>query len=266
MISALRHEDETVREVACLALARSGTAARKSVDPLVRCLADLFAQVRSAASEALSQIGAAAVPALVKVLRDEDRDVREGAMQALSAMGSEAESAFPDLMTIAAADLDADGMSAGHAAASIGASAVPRLLEMLRTGAVGERRAAVFALGSPRFGAAARPAAPAIAKALLDDFDRIVRRLAAEALCEIGPEAPEVVPALARAALSRLDRTATAALGQLGPAAAAAVPALRELIAARPGGEIEATARWALRRISPPRPRAGRSRPARGSR
>ena len=75
-------------------------------------------------------------------------------------------------------------------------------------------------------------AVPALIAALTDAYVD-VRRLAADALGNIGPAAAEAVPALI-AALTEADvdvrRLAADALGNIGPAAAEAVPAL---IAAR---------------------------------
>jgi HEAT repeat protein len=84
------------------------------------------------------------------------------------------------------------------------------------------------AFGLGRLGAAARPAAPALMRALKSP-DALVRQQAAGALGQVGAE--EAVPALAEAlrdAEWSVRRQAAVALGQLGSPARAAEAALRK--------------------------------------
>jgi hypothetical protein len=104
------------------------------------------------------------------------------------------------------------------------------------------------AFGLARHGAEARPAAPALRRALKSP-DALVRQQAAVALGQVGAE--EAVPALAEALRDpewAVRRQAAVALGQVGPPARAAEAALRRC-ERDPNTVVRKAAREALGKI-----------------
>jgi hypothetical protein len=127
-----------------------------------RDLRDPSVDVRARAVQALVAFDRQAVPALTGALADQEFRVRASATEALVKMGP------------------------GHV--------VPGMIEALRNAEVGVRANAAVVLGT--FGPAAKPAVPALARALLDPNLR-VRELAGEALNRIasaGPNQPAGLP------------------------------------------------------------------------
>ncbi|HZP83413.1 MAG TPA: HEAT repeat domain-containing protein [Chthonomonadaceae bacterium] len=172
---------------------------------------------------------------------------RRQAANRLGLLGPMAEAAIPAL---AAALRDADEplrLNAGYALGAIGAAAIPALREEVRIGTEESRRHA--ACGLSLIGKAAVPALLSLA----EEEDWRVRSAAVDALSEIGPATPEVVPALDRALGDPADwvrRHAADALGTIGKNAGAAVPALaRTLMDAQPYVRINAAT--ALAKIGP---------------
>jgi hypothetical protein len=119
----------------------------------------------------------------------------------------------------------------------LGPNAVPLAIALLKHDSPTVRRSAAWGLGSMRRRTAdADQAIPSLIGALSDP-DRMVRFQAAGALKEMGPDASNAVPALARIVSDRgvgaetndyfyLRAVAAAALGKIGPAACGARPAL----------------------------------------
>jgi hypothetical protein len=158
------------------------------VIPLIGGLRDTNPKVRRQAARTLGIIGpveaAPAVPALIIALRDPDQDVRPEAADALRKIDPDAA-----LVALQKVVLDADAAMAADAAwalETIGPAAVPTLIRALATPGVVARSRVAKALGT--FGAKAKPAVPALGKALKDEDVR-VRQSAAEALHAIDPEA-----------------------------------------------------------------------------
>ena len=203
-------------------LGRSKTADEATVAKLTKLLEDDSASVRAHAAQALGKIGApakSAVEALVKLVADEDKIVQREAVEALGHIKP-----GPDV-------------------------AIPLFNKLLRE-ADSDVRLHVMAAMADRGKEVVEP----LAKALEDEE---AAHWACLVLAEIGPEAADAVPALAKLletekSTDRLDlrREAILALAAIGPKAAPAVP---ELIAALDGEErINAVvAAYALGSIGP---------------
>jgi HEAT repeat protein len=122
----------------------------RTLDDWRRDLRDPAVEVRARAAQALGAFERRAVPALTSALGDREYRVRSSAAEAL--------------VKLPPGDV------------------VPGMIEALRSAEVGVRANAAVVLGA--FGPAARPAAPALARALKDPNVR-VRELAGEALNRI---------------------------------------------------------------------------------
>jgi HEAT repeat protein len=168
------------------------------------------AAARAAAADALCRIGtdaAEAVPALRQALDDRSADeaTRTAAALALGNVGDPAVAAVPSLVAVLGEDrapvglIKATAETLGRIGPEAAAGASPRLADLLtaKGSGVEVRRATAQALD--RFGEAARPALPALRKALQDE-DRFIRSLALHAIgqqgSEFGTEAKETVTAV----------------------------------------------------------------------
>ncbi len=123
--------------------------------------------------------------------------------------------------------------------------AVPALLESLKSSQASIRRNAAFALGE--LGPDAAPAVDALAHALRNDTDIEVRRNAAFALGEIGTAALPVLLKSLNDKNSRVRRNVASALVRIGPPA---IPALIPMLDA-PNPIIRKNAAGILGRIGP---------------
>jgi HEAT repeat protein len=182
--------------------------------------------VRCTAATALGKIGRRAekaVPALIKALRDKNGGVQENAAWAIGRIGKPAE------------------------------EGIPSLLQMLKNDDAYLRIQAAYALGRicrSNYGQVARGVKTIVGPLAhaLKDIDSRVRRQAAAALVDIGPEAKEAATALV-AALDDEDRAtrglAARAAGQLGKEAKSAIPRLTELLADK-SAEVRESAAFAL--------------------
>jgi HEAT repeat protein len=274
LMPATRAADERVRRGAVTALAKAGPAARPAVPWLVRALEDQDREVRLGSARALGVVKPdkpAAAEALLKRIHDPDegfcaacRDAlvaigrgsagplagalkggdgatRRTAAELLRKIGSEAGEAVPALCA-AARDADVQVRVAALTAlrdvvtvpgegrlAAAGESALEALAGGLRD-ADGEVRIAAH-LGMIRLGSRSAPALGAA----LGEKEPVVRRLAAETLGKLGPEArpaaPDLVAAL-RDADAEVRDGAAFALEALDPELGAAVRALRQALAA----------------------------------
>ena len=139
---------------------------------------------------------------------------------------------------------------------------VSALIRALRDRDARVREDAAAALG--KLGTDAKPAVPALIRALKVENDTYLysmRSAAATALGQIGPEAREAVPALVEALKTGAGEfryhyvrsAAATALGQIGPEAKDAVPALIEALKSRGLGERDVcqAASTALGQIGP---------------
>jgi len=118
-------------------------------------------------------------------LRDPSADVRARAAQALAAFDRRAVAALAGALGDGEYKVRA---SAAEALVKIGPGpVVPSMIEALRSAEAGARANAAVVLGA--FGPAAKPAIPALARALRDANPR-VRELAGEALNRIAPRGP----------------------------------------------------------------------------
>jgi HEAT repeat protein len=113
---------------------------------------------------------------------------------------------------------------------STGCGGASKWTAQLESGDATERAAAARALSD--MGPAARPAVPALARAVADP-DPEVRRLAAYALRQIGPDARDAAPDLEKAladSVPAVKRAAAYALLAVSPDSAAPLPTLIEAI------------------------------------
>jgi HEAT repeat protein len=111
-------------------------------------------------------------------------------------------------------------------AATARAADLPLLMKQMNDPDADVRRAAARALG--QMGPDATPAVPLLTAAVEKDRDLYVRRFSAQALGQIGPNASSAIPALTSALKDEkkeMIEAAVTALGKMGPAA---VPALAD--------------------------------------
>ncbi|MBL8850459.1 MAG: HEAT repeat domain-containing protein [Planctomycetaceae bacterium] len=185
-------------------------------DPVAARIAELQGtdrESRIAAADALRELGepaATAVPALTSVLGDLHPGVRQSAARALGHMGDAGQSAVPPIEDL----LDDPELSVRMAAAwslreldPAGEKYVPVLIKAMREGEGGT----IVAVGN--LGPDGDWAVPTLTT-LLQDRRPGVRRLAAEALGKIGPDAAART-ALERAARDSDDRVREAATAAL---------------------------------------------------
>jgi HEAT repeat protein len=198
-------------------------------------LADISADVRGSAAEALADmgaVGAAYAPQVAEHLADSDNYVRVSAAEALARMGAAGAAFAPRIVTLLQGSQHFDGKRLAEALGHMGAAAapaVPQLGALLQSPDPKDRAAAVNALGLMGSGATF---APQIA-ALLQDNDLWVREAATKSLGKMGPAAVKLAPRiveLLRAPLTDTRKVAGDALGEMGPSAGAAVPEIAALL------------------------------------
>ncbi len=185
--------------LALLGLACAGHAA--DVDGLVKQLKSPDADMRRAAAKALGEAGPDAKPAitaLAHALSDKDLFVRRFAAQALGEIGPDARSAVKPLSETLKDPKKEVVEAAATALGKIGAAEPLAALVGDTRREAAPRRKAIEALGLMK--ADARPAVPALTKALKDKDLRIE---AAEALGEIGPDASSALKDLEAIAASK---------------------------------------------------------------
>ncbi len=250
-IRGLRDRDAEGRAAAAWALGQYGSAAANAVGDLKGLLNDEDADVRRSAGESLARIGNAVnvlenvrkcVPlrdarGLGKVLSYDDRAVRQTAVAALIAFGPDAKEAVPELRAV------------------------------LRNEGSDIRQQALVALR--KMGPAAKAAVPELAHiashvtddvwtkpyalSVVHDLAEANRRVAAEILDSLGPDAAEGVPQLCgalRDPRTSMRQSAARLLGRIGPKAKATVPELRYALS-DPASLVRESAAEALRAIDP---------------
>lgn len=174
-ISEYKGYNSGMHAVVIKALGRLGPSAEVAVPLLIKRLSDTYGDVRSAAAQALRNMGPAgrkaieeAVPSFIKVLRNPTRSTDNearlasyDAARALGALGPDAREAVPDLMQAAQdADLRSDAIEALGDIGPDATVAVPLLRAAVRDRYDFVRRSAAEALekiGTPEAVEAARP-------------------------------------------------------------------------------------------------------------
>ncbi len=237
-MTALKDEDRTVRLDAARALGAVKPEKPVAAEALLKRLHDPDGEFRIACREALVAIGRGAVGPLCSSLKAEDAATRRDAADLLRKLGADARDAQGALCATAK-DADATvrnaALSALRDVVSVPADgkADPALLQAFETGlsdADGEVRIAAH-LGLIHLGRAAT----ATLGHSLRAADPAVRRLAAETLQKLGPDArtaaAELVAAL-RDGDAEVRDEAGWALEAIDPELRAAVPALRQALAA----------------------------------
>jgi len=204
---------------ACLVVMLSAIAGCASEDPvalLITQLGDANYDVRIAAADALRDLGppaAAAVPALVQALRDRHPTLRQASARALGDMGDKTP---PVIRALQESLKDAELSVRLAAAWSLlkvdpdGKAYIPLLKGAMESGEGGT----IVAVGNLR--QSADWALPTLTK-LLNDRRPGVRRLAAEALAKIGPDAAAKSALQQHATRDPDDRVREAASAALKP-------------------------------------------------
>lgn len=228
--------DPALVTIAAFALARVAAGESENWTPvlpkLIPLLSDKRTQIRSDASAALAEIGAAAVPALSDAVKayEKSPDSAVRASAALQLIGPAAAPAVPALSAALQARQERVVITAADALGAIGPPAKPAVGELrkLLASKIGPVRShAAGALGG--LGPDAAEAVAELTKAVTDT-DPDVRRKSVEALGAIGPAAGSAASALVKAlddSMGTVTLHAAAALGHLGPAA---VPELIPLL------------------------------------
>lgn len=192
----------------------------KTLEQWITALQSLDRDTRVKASEALVAIGAKAKDAkgaLIRALNDEDGLVRYNAFQALSKLGADA---VPDLVKVFQSPSGSLRYYAGSVLVKAGPAAkvaLPELKKALTFPDSGTRLVAIKILGS--IGAGAEEAVPDLVLVLKDD-EETVRRAALNALGKIGPPAKSAekeITALLKDPSDGVRKEAAAALAKISP-------------------------------------------------
>lgn len=208
-IAALKDEDWGIREDAAMALGEARDP--RGVNPLIEALRDSDRAVKTAATSALTAIGAPAVVDLSYCLQDPDLSVQEAAASILSAIADERV-----LEPLQSALLNQDWVVRMHAARAVGRLGNPRSVEtlvlLLQDKVPAVRDEAIAALVS--IGESA--VAPLVAA--LEDQDWRVRLRATEALCVLKSRTAvePLVGLLQHDPDTAVRQEAARALGQIG--------------------------------------------------
>jgi HEAT repeat protein len=216
-------------------LGQMGADAKDGCETLLESLNDPDANVRHFASQALNQIGEAAIPTVQAALAHKDVTLRRQAAETLGRMGARAKPAAPALTELLKDDDRLTRVKAAQALWWIDqrvAVVIPVLAESMQDKDVTVRRAANTALYQiqPR----PKEALPAFLAALKDE-DALMRVQSAQAVWEIDHKADEVMPALLDVLKHSKDQMiamnqALLVLGLMGAEAKEAVPALIEIL------------------------------------
>jgi HEAT repeat protein len=249
LLDLLADDDAMGRVAAVQALGQLGAESAPAVEPLAARLGDLALQ--SQIIETLGKIGPAAssaVPRLVELAKSTDQ--RASVLPALTKIGPGASVALPLIYTCLndqAGDVRASAATAIAAVEGDQAKALATLLPLAGDPSGRMRRAVSAAL--VQYGAAARPAVPALVRMLPSENERSE---ALRALKAIGVETLPELKAMLAVKDNRVRILACESLGALGPAAREVVPQLRELLGQ--DAALRAPATVALAKIEAPAP------------
>jgi HEAT repeat protein len=208
--SALRDPDVRVRFQAADALNRLGPLSEPALPALMQAIDDEDANVRVKVINALATMrpfSRPAIPKLLLALNDDVKLVRISAMAAIGALGRDAKAAVPSLIDALREKDPPKNPKDPHtipcvAATALGnigpdaAPAVPALLEALRSEHLALRGAVLDSLGKIRAGD--EQVIRTLVKIVDEEPHWGVRRGAATALGQIGPEANKAIPSLLR--------------------------------------------------------------------
>ncbi len=255
----LSDSNAILRASAADTLGRTGTDQPDVISGLVGALSDSSGGVTVKAANALSQIGAAAVPALVQKLADEG--YRGLIVEILGEMGAGAESAVPALVTLigtqpADKELQREIFITLASIGPAASAATPAMMKILQDPAAEDAHAgAVYVLAR----AGEQKAVPAMKQLIASGKNERAVRAAAWALVMLQPTNPEnaaiAIPHLLVAAGSENElarREAISALTLLGPAAKAAQSTLLEHAASDPVAAVRSGSLHALGEIRAP--------------
>lgn len=247
LIDQLNSEDDAEQAAAAGALARMGDDAAPAVEALAKQLEDDDSRVRAHSARALGKIGDPAKPAakaLAKLVADEDETVRRAAVHALIRIKPGDEMVVP-LMKEALGNADPHVVAfATHSLAEVGPDIVPPMIKAMED----ERTIYWAILVLAELGPDAKDGVPALAKALVHE-DEEVRHEAAQALRAIGPGAQDAIPQLIKALDDEFAQMPAAlALGSIGPPAKTALERLRK-VSSEADDVMEICAVWALASI-----------------
>lgn len=245
LIKNLEDSDQQVRLKAVTKLGEQGADAKLAVGPLLRCLRNSNATLRSFIRDTLTKIGPPAegdVPAILDVLDDADTAVRLAAVDELAQAGSSARNAVTALARNLKDHNDQVRRHVAQAIAKIGVSdsdrdtLLPKFSEALRDRDQAVRAAVAQVMAQFSFSRAD----VAMLTRYLTETDANVLTFAARALGKVGPAAKSTVPALIAAFAKASDTAVKAAVMQalagIGSGAKEAVPQIREALAS---GDLE---------------------------
>ncbi|HUS40739.1 MAG: HEAT repeat domain-containing protein [Pirellulales bacterium] len=247
LVDQLNSEDNAVQAAAAATLARMGDAAAPAVDALVEQLKDDDPHVRAHAARALGSIGDPAkgsAEALAVLIADKDETVRRATIHALRRIKPGKDLIAP-LMIKALGNADPQVVAlATHNLAEVGPDIVPAMIT-----AMDDERTVYWAiLVLEELGPDAKDAVPSLAKALVHE-DEEVRHEAAQALRAIGPGAQDAIPQLIAALDDQfVQMPAALALGSIGPPAKDALEKLRD-VTKEDDDVMEVCAIWAIASI-----------------
>jgi len=216
-------------------LGQLGPGSAKEAPKAIGHLSSSEPQVRLAALAALGRIGPGVegvAAAAVRMLGDDEQRVRLDAIQVLAAFDPDTAGVIDAL---AGCLQDADHSVRHAAITGLGnmkagaARAVPAIWAIARQG----RKDPLSSQAFDMLGLIGAPAAPVLAKALVEADDDFIRSRAALALAYMGAKGVKAVGALIKAMgdpNAAIRQHSAWALGKIGPPAKEALPALREAL------------------------------------
>lgn len=251
LLDLLADDDTVGRTAAVQALGQLGPEAASAVEPLAARLSDPALQ--SYVIETLGKIGPAAAPAVPRLIElAKSTDQRASVLPALTKIGRGATPALPLIygcLNDPASDVRASAVTAIATIETDQAKALATLIPLAGDQSGRMRRAVAGALA--QYGTAARPAAPAFVRMLVSENER------SDAMKALKATGIDTVPDLQKMLAVKDAKVRTFAcesLAALGPAAKDAAPLLRELL--KQDASLRAPITAALAKIDPASPPA----------